>query len=98
MADGDKPKTKGIVRRVARLFRPYRGQVVLVALAILVTSGLGVAPSLLTKVVFDRALFPHGHGPNLHLLYELVGLMILIPVVTSIIGVAPTYLKTGIGQ
>ena len=84
--------------RVARLFKPYKGGVALVVAAILVSSGLGVANPLLTKVVFDKALFPQGGGRNLHLLYELVGLMILIPIVAAAIGVGQTYLTTVVGQ
>jgi ATP-binding cassette subfamily B protein len=87
-----------IVPRVARLFRPYGWQVALVLVAILVSSGLGVANPLLTKVVFDKALFPAGGGRNLHLLYELVGLMILIPLVAALIGIGQTYLTTVVGQ
>src|SRR5712691_1336103 len=87
-----------LVPRVARLFKPYRPQVALVLVTILVTSGLGVANPLLTKVVFDKALFPPGGHRNLHLLYILVGIMIVIPLVSSAIGVGQTYLTTVIGQ
>ena len=51
------------LRRVARQFVPYRRQVTIVSLLILVTAGLGVANPLLVKVVFDRALFVPG-GPR----------------------------------
>ena len=98
MADADKPTTRGIASRVARLFRPYRGQVALVVVSILATAALGVAPSLLTKVVFDRALFPPSGHRNLHLLYELVAAMIAIPLVSAVISVGQTYLTTVIGQ
>jgi ATP-binding cassette subfamily B protein len=87
-----------LVPRVARLFRPYKGRVALIVVAILASSGLGVANPLLTKVVFDRALFPHGGGRNLHLLYELVGIMIAVPVVSSVISIGQTYLTTVVGQ
>jgi ATP-binding cassette, subfamily B, bacterial len=98
MADPDQPKTRGMARRVARLFRPYRWQVSAVLAMILVTAGLGVAPSLLTKVVFDRALFPTSGHRDLHLLYILVGLMVVIPLVASAISVAQTYVTTVVGQ
>ena len=88
-----------MVRRIATLFRPYRGQVALVCLTILVTGTLGVVNPVLIKVVFDHALFPHaGGGPNLHLLYELVGLMVGIAVVAGAIGVGQTYLTSVVGQ
>jgi len=86
------------VPRVARLFKPYKWRVAIVVVAILASSGLGVVNPLLTKVVFDKALFPRGGGRNLHLLYELVGLMILIPLVAALIGVGQTYLTTVVGQ
>src|ERR671923_2180808 len=89
----------GLLRRVARLFRPYRGRVAFVVALILVTSGLGVVNPLLTKQVFDRALFPPGHsGPNYGLLYVLVALMVAVPLVAAAIGVVQTYLTTVVGQ
>jgi ATP-binding cassette subfamily B protein len=91
--------SKHLLRRVARLFRPYRGRVALIVILILITSGLGVVNPLLTKQVFDKALFPPGNsGPNLGLLYALVGLMILVPIVAAAIGVVQTYLTTIVGQ
>jgi len=87
-----------LLPRIARLFRAYRWQVAAVLVMILVTAGLGVAPSLLTKVVFDRALFPPSGQRDLHLLYVLVGLMIAIPVAASLISIVQTYLTTVVGQ
>jgi ATP-binding cassette subfamily B protein len=91
--------SSGLLSRVARLFRPYRGRVAFVVVLILVTSGLGVVNPLLTKQVFDKALFPAGHsGPNYGLLYVLVGLMVVVPLVAAAIGVVQTYLTTVVGQ
>jgi ATP-binding cassette, subfamily B, bacterial len=87
-----------LIPRIARLFRAYRWQVGVVLVMILVTAGLGVVPSLLTKVVFDSALFPPSGERNLHLLYILVGVMIAIPLVAAAISVAQTYLTTVVGQ
>jgi ATP-binding cassette, subfamily B, bacterial len=87
-----------LIPRIARLFRAYRWQVAAVLVMILVTAGLGVAPSLLTKVVFDRALFPASGHRDLHLLYILVGVMVAIPLVAAAISVAQTYLTTVVGQ
>jgi len=70
-----------------------------IVVLILITSGLGVVNPLLTKQVFDKALFPPGQsGPNLRLLYVLVGLMIVVPIVAAAIGVFQTYLTTVVGQ
>jgi ATP-binding cassette, subfamily B, bacterial len=72
--------------------------VALAAAAILVTSGLGVANPLLIRAVFDQALFCGSGCPDLPLLYRLVGLMILIPLVSSVIGLAQTFLTNRVGQ
>jgi ATP-binding cassette subfamily B protein len=87
-----------MVPRIARLFRAYRWQVAAVLAMILVTAGLGIAPALLTKVVFDQALFPASGQRDLHLLYILVAVMIAIPLVAAAISVAQTYLTTVVGQ
>jgi ATP-binding cassette, subfamily B, bacterial len=87
-----------LVRRVARLFRPYLGRVALVLVLILATSGFGIVNPLLTKVVFDQALFPPEGGPDLNLLYVLVAIMVAVPLLTSALGVLQTYLATVVGQ
>jgi len=92
-------ESPGLVRRVAGLFRPYRGRVALVFVLIVVTSVLGVVNPLLTKAVFDKALFPPGQdGPNYTLLYELIAVMIAVPIIAAGIGVIQTYLTTVVGQ
>ncbi len=85
-------------------FRPYRGKVNLVALAIIVTAGLGVVNPLLIKAVFDKALFGNPPGtcdggpcPDMSNLYGYVGLMIVIPIVTAVIGIGQTYLANLVG-
>jgi ATP-binding cassette, subfamily B, bacterial len=94
---------RATVRRVVGTFRPYKGKVGLVGLMIGVTSGLGVINPLMIVAVFDNALFgPNGmcEGqpcPNLPLLYFYVGVMIAVPIVTSIIGIAQTYLTNEVG-
>ncbi len=90
--------SRGLIRRVARLFRPYWRRVALVCLAILVSSGLGVVNPLLTKVVFDQALFPSSGRPNLHLLYVLIGIMVAVAILGGAIGIGQTYLTSLLGQ
>src|SRR4029450_6223542 len=92
-----RPIRRQTVRRVIATFRPYRGKVALVGLAIVVTSGLGVVNPLLIKRIFDKALFGNPPGqcdggscPNLHTLYWSVALMVTIPIVTGIIGIGQT--------
>ncbi|MEQ3552140.1 ABC transporter ATP-binding protein [Pseudonocardia nematodicida] len=84
-------------RRAMALFAPYRGRLVLIALAILTTSALGVITPFLTQRVFDDALFVAG-GPRLGLLTTLVGAMIGIAVVSAAIGIGQTYLTTVLGN
>jgi ATP-binding cassette subfamily B protein len=89
----------GIGRRVWALFTPYRSMLVLVVVAVLLSSGLGVITPFLTQAVFDRALFPvDGSGVDLELLAWLVAGMVAVPVVTALIGVYQTYLTTLLGN
>ncbi len=101
-----RPITRSTVGRVVRIFRPYRGKVLVVGVAIVLTSGLGVVNPLLIVKVFNNALFgsPLGSNdcagrlcPNLPLLYKYVALMIAIPVFTSIIGIGQTYFANMVG-
>jgi ATP-binding cassette, subfamily B, bacterial len=94
--DGPAPRTR-LVKRIVRLFRPYRGRTALILVSILVTSGLGIVNPLLIQVVFDDALFVEG-GPNLGLLYALVGVMVAIPIVSGLLGVGQTYLTNIVGN
>jgi ATP-binding cassette subfamily B protein len=100
----DRPIGRHTIRRVVSTFRPYRGKVVLVGLAIVVTSGLGVVNPLLIKAVFDTALFGNPPGscaggscPDMGNLYLLSGLMVAIPIVTGVIGIGQTYLANRVG-
>jgi ATP-binding cassette subfamily B protein len=102
--DDERPIGEHTVRRVVATFRPYRGKVALVAVAIAFTAGLGVVNPLLIKAVFDNALFGDPPGvcdggpcPNLENLYLYAGLMIAIPIVTGIIGIGQTYLANLVG-
>src|SRR2546427_1732048 len=90
---GRKTDTRTL-RRVALSFSPYKFQVVLVLIAIILTTVLGLINPLLIRYVFDDAI---GKG-NFNLLIILVIIMIVTPVVTGIIGVGQTYLNNVIGQ
>ena len=98
-----RPIDRATVRRVIAAFRPYRGKVGLVSLAIVITSGLGVVNPLLIKWIFDNGLFGNPPGlcpggcPDLDIVYLGVILMIAIPIVTGIIGIGQTYLANLVG-
>ena len=82
------------IRRIAAFFRPYRGQIAVVTAAILLTSGLGLINPILLKLLIDDAI-PHLDWGRLNLY---VGLMILVPIVSGLIGVGQSYLNNSIGQ
>jgi len=99
-----RPIDRATVRRVIAAFRPYKRKVGLVGLAIVITSGLGVANPLLIKWIFDDGLFGDPPGicaggscPDMDNVYLGVILMILIPIVTGIIGIGQTYLANLVG-
>ena len=93
----DRQQKERLGRRIVRLFRPYRGRTTLILVSIVVTSGLGIVNPLLVQVVFDDALFVP-NGPDLDLLFPLVGLMVAIPIVLGVIGVGQTYLTNSVGN
>jgi ATP-binding cassette subfamily B protein len=80
--------------RIARFFVPYKSEVLVVFGAILLTSGLGVINPILLKLLIDNAI---GHL-DFGLLNLFVGLMIVIPIVSSLIGIGQTYLNNKVGQ
>jgi len=98
-----RPVDRATVRRVIDTFRPYKRTVGLVAIAIAITAGLGVINPLLIAEIFNNALFGEQGScageacPNLPLLYRLVALMIAVPIVTSLIGIAQTYWANQVG-
>ena len=89
-----RPVRAATVRRVAGFFRPYRWQVALTVVAIAVVAVVGLVNPLLLKLIIDDAI------PNRDLreLYLYVGLMIILPIVTGLIGIGQTWLNTQIGQ
>ena len=89
---------RGLIRRITALFNPYSRPVITVGLLILVSAGVGVVNPLLIRVVFDSALFPSNGIPNLNLLWILAGVMVAVTIVTSVIGIAQTYLTNTVGQ
>ncbi len=86
-------------RRVVGTFRPYRREVAVVVVLILLGAGTGVVNPLLIKVVFDTALFPSGGGgPDLGRLGVLVAIMVALPVVGGVLGLAQTWRANVVGQ
>jgi ATP-binding cassette, subfamily B, bacterial len=82
------------LKRIALAFTPYKFQVILVLLAILLTTVLGLINPFMISFVFDDAI---GKG-NTTLLIIFVSIMFAVPVITGLIGVGQTYLNNLIGQ
>jgi ATP-binding cassette, subfamily B, bacterial len=82
------------LRRILRFFAPYRGRLGVIAVAILLTAGIGVVNPILLKLIIDNLTGPQDLG----LLYLQTGLMIVLPIVSSLIGVGQSYLSNFVGQ
>ncbi|WP_328971803.1 ABC transporter ATP-binding protein [Streptomyces sp. NBC_00239] len=82
------------LRRIVRLFRPYRGRLAVVGVLVAASSLVGVASPFLLKEILDTAI-PEGRTGLLSLLA--LG-MILTAVVTSVFGVLQTLISTTVGQ
>jgi ATP-binding cassette subfamily B protein len=89
------PERRGAtVRRILVFFLPYRGRIALAISAILATSLLGLINPILLKLLIDDAL-PRRDLGRLSLY---VGLMIVVPVVSGLIGVGQSYVSNLVGQ
>jgi ATP-binding cassette, subfamily B, bacterial len=82
------------IRRILKFFGPYRPQIAVVLVAILLTSFIGLINPYLLKLLIDEAI----PQQNLGLLNLYVGLMIVLPIVSGLIGVGQSYLNNVIGQ
>jgi ATP-binding cassette subfamily B protein len=82
------------VRRIVAFFRPYRGAVAAVLATIVITSLLGLINPYLLKLLIDDAIPQRDFG----LLNLFVGLMIVVPIVSGLIGVGQSYLNNVVGQ
>src|SRR5829696_2619365 len=82
------------IRRIVAFFRPYKGQVAVVLVAILFTSLIGLVNPILLKLLIDIAIPERDWG----LLNLFVGLMIALPIISGLVGVGQSYLNNIIGQ
>ncbi|MBA3807353.1 MAG: ABC transporter ATP-binding protein [Solirubrobacterales bacterium] len=88
------PSTPVSLRRIGRLFGPYRARLGVLLGLIFLAAGLGVISPFLLRGVLDTA-YPH---KDTTLLAELVLGMIALSVITSVIGVAQTWISNQVGQ
>ncbi len=82
------------LRRIGRLFSPYRWQLAIVTVFIVASSVVGLASPFLLRAVIDDAL-PH---KNLTLLTWLVIGMVAVAAISSAFGVVQTWISTKVGQ
>ncbi|MFJ3695976.1 ABC transporter ATP-binding protein [Streptomyces sp. NPDC090052] len=82
------------VRRIVRLFRPYRARLALVGLLVCASSLVSVASPFMLRAILDTAI-PQGRTGLLSLLA--LG-MIATAVVNSVFGVLQTLISTTVGQ
>jgi ATP-binding cassette, subfamily B, bacterial len=82
------------VRRVAASFQPYRGEVAVVLIAIILVGALGIVNPYMLKFAISIGFAQQNFG----LLSIFVGVMIATPIVTGLIGIGQTWLNTRIGQ
>jgi ATP-binding cassette, subfamily B, bacterial len=90
-----RPGSEGrTLRRIVGFFRPYRARLAFIAVLILVTVSIGVVNPILLKLVIDNLTGPQ----DLALLWLQCGLMIVLPIITSGLGVWQSYLSNVVGQ
>jgi ATP-binding cassette subfamily B protein len=82
------------IRRIVAFFAPYRAKVSVVLAAIIATSFIGLINPILLKLLIDDAIPRLDFG----LLNLYVGLMIVLPIGSGLIGVGQAYLNNVIGQ
>ncbi len=92
------PRVANLGRRIAELFRPYRARLVLIIALVLVSAALSILPPLLVERVFDDGLFPPGGHPNIPVLTWLVGVIVVIFMVTSALGIVQTRFTAQVGN
>ena len=81
-------------RRIVGFFGPYKLRVVIVLVAILATSLIGLVNPLLLGLLLDQVII----GKDYSKLNLFVGLMIVLPIISGLIGVGQSYLNNVIGQ
>jgi ATP-binding cassette subfamily B protein len=107
LKEGEQPLRPANVRRVVGLFRPHKVQVATATVLVLITAVLGVVNPLMQVRIFDDVFTPAIAGKHvtgafgfsgLKLLVLYVGIMVAVPIFSSLVGIVQTYITTVIGQ
>lgn len=97
--NAEAPRVPDLGRRVAALFRPYRGRIVATVVLVVLGAAVAVIPPLLVQRIFDDALFPVDGSPvDLRLLAILVAAMIGLFLLSGGLGVAQTWFTATVGN
>ncbi len=86
--------TKELLSRVASYLLPYWKQMTLVLLAIILSSVLGMMPSILTGRIIDEGLI----GRDLDMLVKLILMSLGVSLASNLIGVLESWLNTWIAE
>ena len=89
------PKVTGkLLKRILSYLLPYKFQFLLVFLAILVSAGVGLLPSIITGKIVDEALV----GRDMKLLIELLILAFVTLTASEVVGVLESYINAWIAN
>jgi ATP-binding cassette subfamily B protein len=94
------PEKKGsmtnaqVLKRIVLAFKPYTMQVILLLIAIIISTLLGLVNPLLTQHLFDDAILKR----NNRLLFIYITIMLITPIVIAGFSVGQSYLNGTIGQ
>jgi ATP-binding cassette subfamily B protein len=94
MRPEDVPATPVSLRRIRKLFTPYKARLSGLLGLIFLSAGLGVISPFLLREFINKAYPQH----DTTLVIELVAGMIALSVMTSVIGVAQTWISNQVGQ
>lgn len=86
--------TRKLIKRVFSYLRPYWRQLLLVLICIIASSLFALAPSVLTGFIIDEGII----GKNLKLLIFYIVLSLVVTFLSSLIGVAESYINSWIAQ
>ena len=86
--------TKGLIKRIVSYMKPYTLQFILVLVTILVSSVVGLLPSIITGRIVDDALV----GKDMALLIKLLIAALICLTASQVIGVLESYINSWISQ
>lgn len=91
----NRPKvTKGLLKRIFSYLKPYWKQMVIVLVAIVISSVLNLMPSVLTGKIIDEGLI----GKSMQKLIVFIVLSLAVTLGANLIGVLESYMNTWIAQ